>query len=546
MIGQKIKNTRMQTGWLCLVFAVSLSACGGGSGQGPTTNATTQNGSSVIVTNTTGQNNQGTQSGANSTSIGAANGDGYFPDANGHYPNALGIYPDKDGRYPSSAEAGFFANDQGVARAYSVDGPIDDALKAQNVFFKAFGNGRSCASCHRAEEGFSITPQSLHERFVNSAGEDAIFQVNDGANSPLAKFATLDEKEFAFSMLLTKGLIRVGMKIPDNAEFELVKVDDPYHFSSPQELSLFRRPLASANLRFLSEVMWDGRETTVDSKGSTCLPNGTCFASLDQSLAKQAHNATLGHAQAAQGLSQEEQAAVLKFEKSLISTQIFDREARFLDVAGARGGPNFLINTTYYFGINDLNFGNIKTGAAFNPNVMQNFSAWLNASGNPNPQVDAKRRAIARGEQLFNTRTFNPLNDGTVLNDLKIPSNRVTCSACHNTPQVGSASTPFAANIFTTIPALRTPDQVLFTLRNKKTGMLLKTLDPGVAMTSGRWEDIGRFKVPSLRGLSARPPYFHDGSAESIFDVVSHYDRTFSMQLTGQEITDLVAFLGAL
>jgi len=57
-------------------------------------------------------------------------------------------------------------------------------------------------------------------------------------------------------MLLTKGLIRVGIGIPNDAEFELAAVDDPYGFASSSELSLFRRPLPSTNLKFLSTVMW--------------------------------------------------------------------------------------------------------------------------------------------------------------------------------------------------------------------------------------------------------------------------------------------------
>ena len=41
-------------------------------------------------------------------------------------------------------------------------------------------------------------------------------------------------------MLLSKGVIRVGLPIPQSAEFELIAVDDPYRFASAAELSLFR------------------------------------------------------------------------------------------------------------------------------------------------------------------------------------------------------------------------------------------------------------------------------------------------------------------
>jgi cytochrome c peroxidase len=40
-----------------------------------------------------------------------------------------------------------------------------------------------------------------------------------------------------------------------------------------------------------------------------------------------------------------------------------------------------------------------------------------------------------------------------------------------------------------------------------------RTPDPGRALVTGKCGDIGAFKVPTLRGVAARPPFFHDGSA---------------------------------
>src|SRR5205814_4185662 len=100
----------------------------------------------------------------------------------------------------------------------------------------------------------------------------------------------------AFSMLLNRGVIRVGMPVPPDAEFDLIAVDDPYGFASATELSLFRRPLPSTNLRFLNTVMWDGRETL-----QKLLPTNSQeqnLAALRFDLADQANAATRGHAQA--------------------------------------------------------------------------------------------------------------------------------------------------------------------------------------------------------------------------------------------------------
>jgi cytochrome c peroxidase len=58
--------------------------------------------------------------------------------------------------------------------------------------------------------------------------------------------------------------------------------------------------------------------------------------------------------------------------------------------------------------------------------------------------------------------------------------------------------------------------------------------------------DIGAFTVPTIRGLAARAPYFHNGSATRILDVVNFYDQRFSIGFTDQQKRDLVNFLRAL
>ena len=55
-----------------------------------------------------------------------------------------------------------------------------------------------------------------------------------------------------------------------------------------------------------------------------------------------------------------------------------------------------------------------------------------------------------------------------------------------------------------------------------------------------------QIRNPGLRGLPARAPYFHNGTAENLLDVVNFYDQRFGMLLTDDEKADLVAFLGTL
>jgi cytochrome c peroxidase len=74
----------------------------------------------------------------------------------------------------------------------------------------------------------------------------------------------------------------------------------------------------------------------------------------------------------------------------------------------------------------------------------------------------------------------------------------------------------------------------------------MRTTDPGRALISGKWTDIGKFKGPVLRGLASRAPYFHNGSAATLADAIDFYDTRFGLALTAEEREDLVAFLRSL
>jgi cytochrome c peroxidase len=89
-------------------------------------------------------------------------------------------------------------------------------------------------------------------------------------------------------------------------------------------------------------------------------------------------------------------------------------------------------------------------------------------------------------------------------------------------------------------------DMPVYTLRNKMTGEIKVVTDPGRALITGKWKDVGRFKGPILRGLAGRAPYFHNGSAATLEDAVNFYDTRFNLGLTEQQKADLVAFLRTL
>jgi cytochrome c peroxidase len=92
----------------------------------------------------------------------------------------------------------------------------------------------------------------------------------------------------------------------------------------------------------------------------------------------------------------------------------------------------------------------------------------------------------------------------------------------------------------------RTPDMPLYTLQNNATGDVVQTTDPGRAMVTGLWSDVGKFKGPVLRAMAARAPYFHNGSAATLEEAVDFYNERFNIGLSAQDKSDLVAFLKAL
>jgi hypothetical protein len=414
-------------------------------------------------------------------------------------------------------------------------------LERSNPFFQSLGtNGRACVTCHVPDQDWTITPADVRRRFEASGGTDPIFRTNDGSNSPSADVSTRAARRRAYSMLLSRGVIRVGMPIPAGAEFQLVAVDDPYGYANANDLSLFRRPLPSTNLDFLNAVMWDGRETL-----QKLLPPNSVSqnrAALQFDLRDQANAATRGHAQASRDLTERERQQIVDFETSLSTAQVFDDRAGRLDAEGASGGPRDLLHLHSFVGINDLTVDSSTTPPTVEPPDlgMTLFSAWT-GRGHTRAQ-----ESVQRGEAIFNSRPIvisgvAGLNDG-----LGLASFRGTCTTCHNTPDVGNHSVAAPLDIGVADASRRTPDMPLYTLQNKTTGEVRQTTDPGRALITGKWADLDKFKGPILRGLPARAPYFHNGSAATLDDVVDFYNTRFSLNLSPRERNDLVAFLRTL
>jgi hypothetical protein len=426
----------------------------------------------------------------------------------------------------------------GQVQSFNANGSID----RDNPFFQDLGaNGRRCVSCHQPDNAWTITPENVQARFANTNGADPIFTNNDGSNCEGVVPRSLAEKRDAYSLLLTRGLVRVGLDVPTGAEFFIEQLDDPFHCEpATNDASLYRRPLPSTNLRFLSAVMWDGRESS---------PTTTIL----QDLAHQANDATRGHAQAARDITPDEARQIVTFETGLFTAQSRDDRAGSLRAHGASGGAVALSQQPFFLGINDP-VGLNPTGSAFDPNAFNLFNAWavlrLSHDAEDDP-VTRARLGVARGQALFNTRAFTisgvaGLNGQTFATGVTVPDSFTgTCTVCHDAPNAGDHSVKAPLNIGVADPA-RAAYLPIYHLRNITTGESLQTTDPGRAMITGKWNDVGKFKGPILRALAARAPYFHNGSAATLEEVVEFYRTRFNIGLSAQEQADLVAFLRSL
>ena len=137
-----------------------------------------------------------------------------------------------------------------------------------------------------------------------------------------------------------------------------------------------------------------------------------------------------------------------------------------------------------------------------------------------------------------------------------------TCGTCHDTPNVGNHSFPTPLNIGvgdpdpSNVSVNRGGLDISYLPRitvcktdpttGRATNTCVTTTDLGQALIDGRFDHVGKLKGPILRGLSARAPYFHNGSAQTLLDVVRFYETRFGVVFTPQEESDLVAFLSAL
>lgn len=475
----------------------------------------------------------------------------------------------------------FFANATGASETYSATG---GGIDLTGPFFQSLGtNGRSCASCHQPSDGMSVAAASIQQRFDATQGLDPIFRTNDGSNcNHSIDVSALAGRSAAYSLLRTRGLIRVAIAVPSNADYQVVSVNNRYGCNESDVISQYRRPLPATNLRFLSAVMFDGRESTpVTGTTKIVYDANNPLGALVGDLKHQSLDATNGHAQGdGSRPTPAEQQAIVNFEMALGTAQIIDNNAGRLDVRGAAGGPVSLTTQPFFISINSsvrfllpppqFNYeapGGLTPGdGQFTSVIFNPFDAWASMP------ASSPRAAVARGQAIFNSKPIDITDVAGINDDVStgglvpggVASLMGTCGTCHDTPNVGNHSFPTPLDIGTGdpdpsnsnvnkggldiryLPSITVCKLDLTTNPPSPTSNCKTTTDLGQALIDGKFDHVGKIKGPILRGLAARAPYFHNGSAQTLLDAVRFYEGRFGLVLTPQEESDLVAFLNTL
>lgn len=138
------------------------------------------------------------------------------------------------------------------------DGTIKDALE----FFKPHksGNGRACATCHRLEDNFGLTPATVETRYQ---ALQARRQYDPNVDDPLFRPIDADDFDQDFTTLRTKALVRVVLPLPKNVKL----ADDP----SATTVAVWRSVPTSVNSGITAPYQADGRLGTLEDQALSAM-----------------------------------------------------------------------------------------------------------------------------------------------------------------------------------------------------------------------------------------------------------------------------------
>ena len=477
-------------------------------------------------------------------------------DASGRYWRA-----DASGKFPERIN---YPAGESTITTINIDGAME---MSGHPFFKALGtNGRACITCHQPADGMSLSARTAQDVWELNGPSDPLFAASDGSNCP-----SLPQSERAsHSLLLERGLFRIARPWPPvdatgkaiAPEFEIEIVRDPSRCNSDRRyglhsdkpmVSVFRRPRPAANLKFPLSYGFpfdpkDGLPLILDRESGEPTSGNLLADDRERTLLGQARDALRTHTDMEGAFDAMQMQRIIAFESQMFTAVSYHQRAGSTDSAGAQGGPDALSKAPA---------GKLQSTKG-NP-IWGEFAAWAAPAANDmDAGVDPQREfreSIARGATIFAGKQFL-VSDTTGITDTGFGNPvRNSCAFCHNMLHAGMDVAPGQVDLGTTnLPhANELPELPLFRLTchrearaHPHLGRVVYTHDPGFALTTGKCIDIGKITAQSLRGIAARPPYFVNGSAKTLSEVIDFYDKRYEMKLTDQEKLDLEHLLEVL
>jgi hypothetical protein len=457
-----------------------------------------------------------------------------------------------------------YETETGTITTVNTAGPIETS---GHPFFTPLGqNGRACITCHQPADGMSLSAKTASERWDAAGAKDPLFAAVDGSNCPNLP----QDDRASHSLLIEHGLFRITRPWPPVAsdgspiepEFTLEVVRDPtgcnldsrYGLASDKPVvSVFRRPRPAANLNFATAIGFafdpkNGLPLVIDPESGQPTSGNILADVRVRTLPAQAIDALISHGEAV-GTAIDRAAinGIVDFETRLFTAQSFDTRAGDLAGDGALGGPDNLAVAPA---------GQLQSSTA-NP-IWGEFTPWKDLPAPANGETDPTREfrlSVARGAKIFASRQFL-VTDTAGINDTGFGNPvRNSCAFCHNMLHAGLDVAPGQVDLGTTNSphANPQPELPMFRLTCNTTrapqpylGRVVYTHDPGYALTTGKCIDIGKITAQSMRGIAARAPYFSNGSAKTLADVIEFYDRRYELELTDEEKLDLLHLLEVL
>lgn len=463
--------------------------------------------------------------------------------------------PGENRQFPQQLD---YLNGDGVLRTLLVDGPIQ--TKGHAFFEPKSTNGRACVTCHQPADAMSLSAATARSRWETTRGKDPLFAAADGSNCPILP----QSDRASHSLLLDRGLIRIERPWPPKEwngklvvpDFDISVVRDPNGCNSAPKygpkagkLSVYRRVRPVANLKYLLAVgfAYDPKQGSAlprDSESGLQMSGNLLADGRAGTLNLQMDDAGQSHLEMMRQLNPAERRQISDFVQKIFVAQQTSRHGIGLDTLGGEGGPAKLRNS--------------QPGAlgSIGKAVWSEFAEWdklTPASGLTETEL-AWRQSVARGARVFRDKTFLITDTAGINSPIGFGNPvRNSCVFCHNMSQMGNDVAPGQVDLgTTTLPfADNFDDLPLFRITCKATphphyGRTIFTYDPGFALTTGRCADVGKITLQSMRGLSARAPYFSNGLAKDLRGVVDYYERRYRIGYTEQEKQDLVNLMSAL